>query len=234
MEPAGLALGILALTGTFNNAIDCFEYIRLGRAFGTNFQTSLLKLDNARLRLSRWGESVGLDNAHNIRLATGPPGDVAAAERVLSQIMDLFANAEGISIKYKNRSGEVEWNLAIIDSATDMEPVGQLLHERMRSLFIKRQKSTLLRQKVQWALHEEKYFKRLIEDITDLVSDLVELYPAAREEQRRLCRTEVSEISSRDCLRALEEIAALQDKELNRALVETLHLDASSFMSMRT
>lgn len=142
MEPAGLALGIVALAGTFNNAIDCFEYIRLGRAFSTNFQTILLKLDNARLRISRRGESVGLDsdfsNTHNIKLATGPPGDVAAAERELSQIMNIFANAEGISIKYKNLSGEVEWNLAVVDSATNMEPVGQLLHERMRSLSIKR------------------------------------------------------------------------------------------------
>ena len=238
MEPAGLALGIVALAGTFNNAIDCFEYIRLGRAFGTNFQTSLLKLDNARLRLSRWGESVGLNNdfsnAHNVRLATGPPEDVATAERVLSQITGLFANAEGISTKYKNRSGEVEWNIATLDSATDMEPVGQLLHEKMRSLSIKRQNSTPLRQKVQWALYEEKHFKRLIEDITDLVSDLVQLFPAAREEQRRLCRTEVSEISSRDCLRTLKEIAALQDVELNRAVVETLQSEASSFMPIRT
>ena len=32
----------------------------------------------------------------------------------------------------------------------------------------------------------------------------------------------------------LEEIAALQDKELNRALVETLQSEANSFMSMRT
>ncbi|KAI4683164.1 uncharacterized protein J4E84_007067 [Alternaria hordeiaustralica] len=94
--------------------------------------------------------------------------------------------------------------------------------------------STPLRQKVQWALYEEKHFKRLIEDITDLVSDLVQLFPAACEEQRRLCRTEVSEISSRDCLRALKEIAALQDKELNRAVIETLQSEASNFMPMRT
>ncbi|CAG5140179.1 uncharacterized protein ALTATR162_LOCUS652 [Alternaria atra] len=226
MEGAGLAVGIAALAGLFNNAVDCFEYVRLGRAFGTNFQTSLLKLDNARLRLSRWGESVGLDgdfgNAHAIKLATGPPEDVAAAERVLSQIMNLFANAEGISKKYRSRTGEADWNLAILDVATDMEPLGQSLHEKMRTMSVKRQNSTPLRQKVQWALYEEKHFKRLIEDVTDLVNDLVQLFPAVLEEQRRLCRTEASTIGSSDCLLALQDITALQDKELHQAVVETL------------
>lgn len=60
MEAGSLAIGIVALAGLFNNALDCFEYIQLGRCFSTNFQTGLLKLGNARLRLSRWGESVGL------------------------------------------------------------------------------------------------------------------------------------------------------------------------------
>jgi hypothetical protein len=232
MEGAGLAVGIVALAGLFNNAIDCFEYVRLGRAFGTNFQTSLLKLDNARLRLSRWGESVGLDgdfsNAHAIKLAIGPPEDLTAAERVLSQIMDLFANAEGISKKYRSRTGEADWNLVVLDATTDMEPLGQSLHEKMRTMSIKRQNSTPLRQKVQWALYEEKHFKRLIEDVTDLVNDLVQLFPAVLEEQRRLCRTEVSMIGSRDSLFALRDITTIQDKDLDQAVVEKLLSNVSS------
>jgi hypothetical protein len=53
MEPVGLTVGVIALAGLFNNAVDSFEYIQLRRNFGEDFQTSLLKLDNARLRLSR-------------------------------------------------------------------------------------------------------------------------------------------------------------------------------------
>ena len=60
MEAASFAVGLIALAGLFNNAVDCFEYVQLGRRFGADFQTSLLKLDNARLRLSRWGQAVGL------------------------------------------------------------------------------------------------------------------------------------------------------------------------------
>jgi hypothetical protein len=33
-ELAGLAVGLLALVGLFNNAVDCFSYIQAGRNQG--------------------------------------------------------------------------------------------------------------------------------------------------------------------------------------------------------
>lgn len=67
-EAAGLVVGVVALAGLFNNTIECFEFIQLGRTFGKDFQKSQLKLDTARLRLSRWGKSLHLDE--NIRNTT--------------------------------------------------------------------------------------------------------------------------------------------------------------------
>jgi Prion-inhibition and propagation len=52
-EAAGLAVSVIALTGLFSNAVECFEVIQLGRNFGKNFQTNQPKLNSARLRLSR-------------------------------------------------------------------------------------------------------------------------------------------------------------------------------------
>jgi hypothetical protein len=226
MEPAGLAVGIVALAGLFNNAVDCFEYVQLGSAFGTDFQVSLLKLDILRLRLSRWGKSVGLDgdlsNAHAIKLAAGPPEDIEKAGNVLGQIMDLFAKMESKSKKYQSRMGETDGDLTVLDVATNLEVSGQSLHEKMRAMSIKRQNSTPLRPKVQWALYERKRFRVLLEDVTDLINGLVECFPASREEQRRLCRAEASAIGSKDCLPALKEVTAQQDKDLNEALVDAL------------
>ena len=62
MEPAGLNVGVLGLTGLFNNAVDYFEYIQIGRYFGRSYQTSLLELGNAKLRLLQWGQSFGLSS----------------------------------------------------------------------------------------------------------------------------------------------------------------------------
>jgi len=62
MEAAGLTVGVVALAGLFNNAVDCFDYVQAGRSFGKNSQICLTKLSNAQLRVSRWGESVGLSD----------------------------------------------------------------------------------------------------------------------------------------------------------------------------
>ncbi|KAI4938547.1 hypothetical protein J4E85_000988 [Alternaria conjuncta] len=106
-----------------------------------------------------------------------------------------------------------------------MEAVGQSLHAKMRTLSSKRQNTTPIRQRVQWTLYEERQLKELIKDIAELVNDLVKLYPVALEEQRRLCKMEVSEIKSRDALLALKDIAAFQDKELEKAIVEALQAE---------
>jgi hypothetical protein len=55
-----IAISALGLAGLFNNAIDWFQYIYIAKQCGPRLQTHLLKLDNAELRLTRWGDAVGL------------------------------------------------------------------------------------------------------------------------------------------------------------------------------
>jgi hypothetical protein len=231
MEAGGLFVGIVALAGLFNNAVDCFEYVQLGRSFGTNFQTSSLKLDNARLRLSRWGQAVGLSgelkDPRSLQEATVQKEDIPKAERVLGQILELFADAEGISAKYKRSVKPDDASLAILDVHADMDAVGQSLHNKMRKLCIKRQNGTPLRQKVKWALYEEKHFKRLIEDIINLVSALPEVFPAVKQEQLKLCETEVSEIGL-ETLSALMNIVQAQDKDLEAAISAAIKSDVGT------
>lgn len=221
MEAAGLAVGVVALAGLFNNAVDCFEYVQLGRSFGTNFQTSLLKLDNARLRLSRWGAAVGLsgdlEDARSLQGATVNKEDISKAESALGQILELFAEAERISAKYKRSGRPDDPTLGALEVHADMDAVGQSLHEKMRTLCIKRQNRSTLKQKAKWALYEEKHFNRLIEDILELVVALLELFPAAKQEQVKLCEAEVSEIGKEN-LPALIDIAQSQDKDLEAAI----------------
>lgn len=75
-ETAGLVVGVVALASLFNTTVECFEFVQLGRSFGKDFQTSQLKLDSARLRLSRWGKS--LDLVEDVR-------DVASLQAGLGQ-----------------------------------------------------------------------------------------------------------------------------------------------------
>jgi hypothetical protein len=226
MEPVGLTVGVIALAGLFNNAVDSFEYIQLGRNFGKDFQTSLLKLDNARLRLSRWGQSIGLSgdlrDVQSLQQRLGSTNDIGKAEEILGHILELFADAEGVSTKLKERVKPGDPNLLVYNTKTDLEPGTAFLHDKMRELSIKRQNQTGLRYKAKWALYGEKSLRRLIEDVTDLVNDLIELFPAAHASQRELCEIEVSEMGTNENLPLLKDIAAGQDEYLEAAILKVI------------
>lgn len=223
-EAGGLVVGVIALAGLFNNAVDCFEFIQLGQNFGKNFQTSQLKLDNARLRLSRWGNSLGLSNnvadTPALQAYFGSTQNIGQAEALLGQILDLFAEAEDVSRKYKNRAAAEDSRLATYDPQTDFVPPMAALHNKMRQLSAERQNRTGLRHKARWALYEEKHFRRLIGDLTDLTSSLVELFPRSQSLQQKLCETEASTLGTNESLAVLREIAAEQDKFLEAALAK--------------
>ena len=220
-EAAGRTIGIVALAGLFSNAIQCFELVQLGRSLEKSFQTSQLKLDNARLRLSRWGSSLGLsDNLQGAPSLEEGFGSqtVEQAKALLGQILELFAEAERISNKYRTRTVASDGRLATYNSQTDLDPAIAAIHQKMRQLSIERQNRSGLRQKAKWALYEEKHLRRLIEDLTVLINGLVELFPVSQETQRRLCETEISAMGTNEGIPILRGIAAEQDKFLEDAI----------------
>ena len=227
VEPASLLVGVLALAGLFNDTIECFEFVQLGRTFGKDFQTSQLKLDNARLRLSRWGKALALDepirDTVSLQGRLAQESTVKHAEDLLGQIVTLFAEAEGVSNKHKNQAEPQDDSLLVYDPQTDLNPAAAKLHEKMRQLAVGRQNRSGVRQKAKWALYQEKQFRRLIEDITELVDGLVELFPATQQIQRDLCDIEVSNVGAGEGISMLREIAAVQDKLLEQAITKTTH-----------
>ncbi|KAH7161759.1 prion-inhibition and propagation-domain-containing protein [Dactylonectria macrodidyma] len=229
-EAAGLAVGIIGLSGLFNNAVDCFEYVQIGRSLGRDFQTSLLRLDVARLQLTRWGESMGLGSALDEVQSLFPTRlsstEVPLAERLLGQILDLFTEAERASNRTQNASSS-QTSLAAHYSTADLDGVPASLHQRMHGIAIRRQGTAGLREKVKWALHGKKQLSRLIEDIHDLVNELMDLHPDL-DGQRRLCEAEISGMNSEAELAELRNVAANQDKVLTETIKKLLGSSSGS------
>jgi WD40 repeat protein len=225
-EAASLVIDVVAIAGLFNNTVECFEFVQLGRTFGKSFQTRQLKLDNARLRLSRWGKSLDLDDDARATVSLqgrfGSAANFKHAEALLGQIVELFAEAEGVSNKYKSKTKPQDGSLVVYDPQTDLDPVMAKLHEKMRQLAIERQNRSGVRQKAKWALYQEKQFRRLIEDITELVNDLDDLFPATQQSRRDLCDIEVSTIGEGEGMSVLREIAADQDKLLEQVITKAM------------
>lgn len=224
MEPASLTIGIVALAGLFNSALECFDYIQLGKCFERNFETCLLRLDNAKLRLSRWGQSVHINDT-SVAPALVDAETISAAERTLQHILLLFEDAEKTSMRFRdsNSARNDPSTLVVHDWSDALDGRASSLHRAMNDLSLSRRKKTGLRQRVKWALYEEKTLRRLIEDICGHVTDLETLFPSTGQARQQLCQSEISTIGKdKDSLVRLEEITRDQDEELCKAITAAL------------
>lgn len=237
MEVAGLAVGLAGLAGLFSTCIECFDYVELATTFGTDLGTCLLRLDVARLRLSRWGVCAGLaiTNGNGMQIPARVPlsmqeDDYRVAQQLLEHICNAFAVAEKMSARYEVqttslavRPSAVHGQLALPEQE---ERDGVLLdssvrrvHTSLTELARGRQKQASLLRKTRWALHDKKRFEKLIDVIHDSVQSLIDLFPApAVEQMRQLSRVEASGLASGEDVQLLAQVCSADDTILSEAL----------------
>ena len=227
MEPVSITASLLNLVGLFNNAVDWFGYIQLARDFGRSYETSLVKLDLARLQLSRWGQAVGISGdvtkAHSLPKIKFLEQDIERAEHVLGMILKLLADAKATSDDYVSGAAPVGPRLSPAEPSTELSLEVLSLHNNMGRLCSTRQGRTGLYRKVRWALYEERILRKLLDDITHLVNQLVAMFPAAQDSQQSLCDAEVKELGADEkALRLLREAAAQQDDKFEAAVEKAI------------
>lgn len=246
MEPVGFAIGIAGLAGTFTACVDCYEYIQLGRNFGHDYGKCLLRLDAAKVRMTRWGASVGLGaetqplhqialseaNTQRLHHITITEAERDLAKSLLEQILATFNEVKERSERFKRhmtvkRSGLDD--LVLYDANTDLDPEYRRLHLTMSQLALKRQKKTNLLTKTTWALYEKRRFDALINDITGFVGELVELFPAALNDQESLCKMEVSAIQETQDLALLKVVIGDDDQMLEGVVNKEMESRGHSF-----
>lgn len=226
MEPVGLAVGIAGLAGVFMACVDCFEYVQLGREFGKDYEKCLLRLDTARLRLSRWGAAVGLGSGPHTKPPISASDEaVTLSQSLLEQILETFKDAERISErfrKHKSMQNPQSEELLVCNTASSVDSDYRRLHRTMRELALERQKGTSTRKKITWALYEKKKFEGMIGDVVTFTDDLVALFPATQENQRALCVAEVSTIDKSQDLVLLNEVAGKDDQMFSAEITKEL------------
>jgi hypothetical protein len=205
-----------------NGVIQLFGSVQMGEGFSNSFKTSLLKVDVIRLRLTRWGQSVGLANfadLESLQQTKLSPEDIPKVEELLSGIMDQFSDAETYAKRFKRKSP----GTSTLDPAKELDTVSASLHQQMDEVTKRRQGDAEQDPADHVAFYEEKYFVRLIEDTSTLVDNLIELFPAVHAVQRKLCEEEVAEMNKiKDALPILKEVAAGQDKMLSDTVVKVI------------
>ncbi|KAI4634257.1 uncharacterized protein J4E87_001429 [Alternaria ethzedia] len=228
-EAAGLTLGALGIAALFNNALECFQYVRVAKDFGQDFETYRIRLHLSEIRLSHWGSAVGVTDTDDETPLHCSPGEQEIAQRTLGQIIKLFQVTEEKAKGLERRSSEPE------------------LSDRMRKLCDKMNKLALgrtnkaskakdgLYAKTKWALFSREGFVNLVESITSLVNDLECAFPnGIREKRERLCNEDVEELVADEpgLSTLLKDALGEDDKQMQSVLqkaVAATHQNTTTF-----
>lgn len=203
--------------------MECFEYIQLGKSFGRDYQTSQLRLDAARLRLSRWGEAANV--YHSERSRSEPAeGDLETAAAYFEEIQHLMQGVQRSAKRYQLANPSANTLLA---SSDDMTLVGNRVHNRATAIAQHRQRSVGTFKKITWALYDGKEFERLVSQIITLIDELEKIFPM-EEASRALVEMEIEEIDDVPSLLALEQASQATDPLLSEAVANKLLVVAGS------
>jgi len=217
-EPFGITASAIGIAAAFTACVDCFGYVQLGRRFGRDFQTDLLALDCARLRLTRWGQAVKIYEDPNLGRPDASPAEIQTVKDTLLQILVLFENTEKISRKYKLNAKAGD-DLSIL-GPDDMDLAVITINNKMRELALKRQKGSSILKTASWALYYRSEFKELIAGITSLVQNVETLFPLPPS-QIELVKEETTQIE-KESLKFVEIAAQDVDNLLQAAAKEAL------------
>ncbi|KAI8657167.1 hypothetical protein NCS57_01094400 [Fusarium keratoplasticum] len=210
-ETFGIVTGAIGLAGLFQQCVECFEYIQLGRHFVQDFGRCRLKLDIAKRRLNRWGEAVKIHE--NPQFTDTKSEEI---QEVLEEIANLFDTIQRSSKRYERKAPKEELECL---SDENLQPVFRGLHARWGKISPPKQRDVSLIKKATWALYDAKYFEKLIGEVTGFVDDLEKIYPA-EQAQRRLVQIEIEDISDEESLTVLQETTNGTDSLLAAAVKE--------------
>lgn len=138
-----------------------------------------------------------------------PQHEVPQAEDALRQVTDLLDNASIVSKRFEARNKQAE-------STNALNPDDLALHKKISSLISRRLPKTTIVKKITLVLYGKNDLHRLVDDITELTSQLILLFPARVSTQKELCAEEVQEMDE-GSLSLLANVAAEQDSPVAEA-----------------
>jgi hypothetical protein len=232
MDPVSFGLAVAGIPGIFVSCVSCFQYVRLGLAFGVDFGFSLARLQAAEVEFTRWGAAMGLlvtPFDPDALFKNGGPWkeeEIEMAKAWLAMIEDAFDDAKKASEKFSKSFGprEKPEALEVADETAELEraekPVKKVVLS-LRKVTKRRQQMLSFGRKIQWALYRKSDFESLIETIGRLVDNLVKLFPPLQNQQKQFCKEELKDIEP-ECFSTLVKVLGKNDELLNRAIGEEI------------
>ncbi|WXC51014.1 hypothetical protein QX201_010719 [Fusarium graminearum] len=217
---------VSSITSLFSTVLQAFEFIQVARTFENEAGIYQSKLAIIQLRLSRWGEAIGLDPDHEAKpaeetLKSSQPSlaiktDAEAVEEILDNINRALKNAKRESANWKPTGDD----MGLDDDDGDLQPRYKRLKTMIRHIVEKRcrQITTGVRG-AKWAL----YKKEQCETFTTRLLELIEQLEKTVQSEGKL--DELSQSESKvlsESLKTLLEAVGDVDPRLKAAASEML------------
>ena len=219
MDPISFALALGSIPGIFVSCVECYQYVQFGREFEKDFGIALCKLEASEIRLTRWGISMGIDSPETkLREGDYHEEDIKKAYHWLKEIRKAFDAAIESSTRYRTTTKKE--NVEILDTDTVLRRESsslQVIHNTLRKISHERFKPRK-RDMIAWALYRKGSFENLIESISDLTTNLVDLFPSTLETQKQLCKNEIKDLDG-PSLALLDKVIGDEDGILKPILL---------------
>jgi hypothetical protein len=208
-EAIGLAVGVLGLAGLFSSCLACFDYVDSARSYERDSEILIGKILMQRVRLSLWGDLVGL-NGHTDEIFESfrqTPAQEAGVRMCLSQLEKLLTSVQ----KLVNDHSAIVVEEACSPSQALVQPESRVSRLK-RGLGINRGLastdaiSITLKKRVIWALRDKARITSLVEDIKDFVDGLHQMIPALQPRHNRLVQRSINLVTDVDALELVCEL----------------------------
>lgn len=105
-EAVGLAVGVLALVGTFKDCVDLFDYFSTSRTLGRDFELLETKLDIEKTLLLQWADRVQLLDPDFYDARLRDPSTADPVSRVLCNLRLLLCEGGTLQKRYGVKSAK--------------------------------------------------------------------------------------------------------------------------------
>jgi len=235
LEGVGAASGLANL---FNTAITWFDYVLVAKQAAPRLQSLLVKLDEAQLRLTRWGKAAGLSGIRikdevSMRLEDSFQLDdeqEQQAIRTFRTVAALFEECQKLC--HRERSGKSDDDPSVRENeispfgaaGPNWNPMHRYLHGKMRDIADGRRNKVPVAQRVKFAIYKKEHLEQFIKDINDHIDALYRIYSPSVEEEKTLGKSELAEL-----LQVVKElgVASERDPVIHSAVQNILQIKAS-------
>lgn len=204
----------------FDAAVNAFDRVETGKAYGKDYQEAALSLATLQLRLARWGNTIKIvDDAsqETSGLPVAPAEDTEVFEDLLGSIARNFEDAEKVAKRHKLKATST-----VQSSPADGSNTIDELEKKVRGLTLQRQRSSSVGQKARWVFHDKKYFGEIITSLTRQVTEVIELFPADVYQAQQQALEKYAQDDAQQLSKATEVIQPSEIEEPEDAAVALL------------